>query len=37
MFGAAANGAYSRAMIQADILKNMTAAAPAFGMAPWSA
>ena len=32
MLGAAANGAFSRAMIQADILKNMAAAAPAFGM-----
>ena len=32
MLGAASNGAYSRAMVQADILQNMAAAAPAFGM-----
>ena len=32
MLGNAANGAFSRAMVQADILKNMAAAAPAFGM-----
>ena len=32
MLGAASNGSYSRAMVQADILQNMAAAAPAFGM-----
>jgi chemotaxis protein MotA len=32
MLGAASSGSYSRAMIQADILENMAAAAPAFGM-----
>ena len=29
MLGAASNGSYSRAMVQADILQNMAAAAPA--------
>jgi chemotaxis protein MotA len=32
MLSAAANGAFQRAMVQAIILKNMAAAAPAFGM-----
>ena len=32
MLGAASSGSYSRAMVQADILENMAAAAPAFGM-----
>ena len=32
MLSAASTGAFQRAMVQADILKNMAAAAPAFGM-----
>jgi chemotaxis protein MotA len=32
MLTAASTGAFQRAMVQADILKNMAAAAPAFGM-----
>ena len=32
MLSAANNGAYQRAMVQGNILKNMAAAAPAFGM-----
>jgi chemotaxis protein MotA len=32
MLNAASTGSYQRAMVQADILKNMAAAAPAFGM-----
>ncbi len=32
MLSAASNGAFQRAMVQALILKNMAAAAPAFGM-----
>ena len=32
MLTAAANGAFQRAMVQADILENMAAASPAFGM-----